>query len=93
MEGVAGYTPATGEAGEVLVDGVDAAQLDGGLVVVLPDLYQAVSVVVATARVFAGCSGRTPMYEIPMVAVLLMVFLGDVGSWGWRGLIWESHNK
>jgi len=65
------YKPATGETGEVLVDGVDAAQLDGGLVVVLPDLFQAVSVVVATARVLAGYGGRTPTYEIPMVAVLL----------------------
>jgi len=44
MEGVvganAGYTPATGEAREVLVDGVYAAKLDGGLVVVLPDLFR-----------------------------------------------------
>ena len=40
MEGVVGYTPATGEAGEVLVDGVDAAQLGRGLVVVLPDLFR-----------------------------------------------------
>jgi len=44
MEGVVGaiadYAPATGEAGKVLVDGVDAAQLGRGLVVVLPDLFR-----------------------------------------------------
>ena len=37
---IADYTPATGEAGEMLVDGVDAAQLGRGLVVVLPDLFR-----------------------------------------------------
>jgi hypothetical protein len=43
MEGfgaISDYTPSTSEAGEVLVDGVDAAQLGCGLVVVLPDLFR-----------------------------------------------------
>jgi hypothetical protein len=34
------YTPATSEAGEVLIDSVDTAQLGGWLVVVLPDLFR-----------------------------------------------------
>lgn len=40
------YTPATGEAGEVLVDGVDGAQLDGRLVVILPDLSRRSAVLI-----------------------------------------------
>lgn len=40
------YTPATGEAGEVLVDGVDGAQLDGRLVVILPDLFRRSAVLI-----------------------------------------------
>jgi hypothetical protein len=38
--GIADCIPATGEAREMLVDGVNAAQLGRGLVVVLPDLFR-----------------------------------------------------
>jgi hypothetical protein len=84
---IADYAPATGEAGEMLVDGVDAAQLGRGLVVVLPDLFRrsASCRYRRSVRPEGVAGGRTPMYEIPMMAVFLLV-LGVVAkgwSWGW----------